>query len=136
MEDLVANTVTTSISNGLRNGGFGALDWGNWVYGIFAGFIGGGASAVTSGITLNMVDGQDFNIYTHKFYVMTGAIFIVNGTLNMLAFLSKSPLPTVVTKTVVEKTEEIKSPPAIVRTKVEQTKTEPAPVPPVPEKKE
>jgi len=57
-----------------------------------------------------MVDGQDFNIYTHKFYVMTGAIFIVNGTLNMLAFLSKSPLPTVVTKTVVEKTEQIKSP--------------------------
>jgi len=45
MEDLVANTVTTSISNGLRSGGFGSLDWGNWstasLQGSLVGCVGG-----------------------------------------------------------------------------------------------
>jgi glycerol-3-phosphate acyltransferase PlsY len=79
--------------------GFGKLDWENWMYGVFAGFIGGGATAVTSGVTLNMVDPKDFNVYTSKFYVMVAAIFAANGLMSMFMFLKQNPLPPIVTTT-------------------------------------
>ena len=106
------------------------MDWGNWAYGLFAGFIGGGASAVTSGITLNMVDSKDFNIYTHKFYTMVGAIFLVNGMMNMFMFLKQNPLPAV--KTTVTKVQQRTD--AGTVTKVEQTETITTPVKPADKK--
>lgn len=100
----------------------GHLDWENWLYGLFAGFIGGGASAVTSGITLNMVDSKDFNIYTSKFYTTVAAIFLVNGTMNMFMFLRQTPLPKIVTTTTV--TEVTSTPPITVTKKVEEIKVD------------
>src|SRR6185295_3271511 len=101
------------------------LDWDNWGYGIFAGFIGGGANAVTGGVVINMVDGKDFNIYTPKFYIMVGLMFAGNGLMSMLMFLAQHPLPAVKTVTTVETTE--KHPPSTtVVTKVEETVIKPA----------
>jgi len=101
------------------------LDWRNWAYGIGAGFIGGGANAVVGGVVINLVDAKDFNIYTLKFYVMVGMMFVGNGMMSMLAFLAQHPLPTVKTVTTVETTE--KQPPStVVVTKVEETVIKPA----------
>jgi hypothetical protein len=100
----------------------GHLDWENWLYGVFAGFIGGGASAVTSGITLNMVDSKDFNIYTSKFYTTVAAIFLVNGMMNAFMYLRQNPLPKVVTTTTT--TEVTVAPPTTITKKVEEVKVD------------
>jgi hypothetical protein len=87
--------------------GFGRLDWSQWLYGIFAGFIGGGAGAVVSGVTVSAVDPADFNFSTGKFYVLVLTIFTANGLLNMFAFLHQNPLPAVRTVTTIEHTEKV-----------------------------
>jgi hypothetical protein len=104
----------------------GRLDWDNWFYGLFAGFIGGGASAVTSGVTLNLLDPKDFNLVTSKFYITVASIFVANGLLNMFMYLKQNPLPTITTVTKVQKTETGTEPPVVV-TKMEQTTTESVP---------
>lgn len=43
--------------------GFGRLDVSDWVRGLMAAFISGGASAVTSGVTVNMLDPEHYNIH-------------------------------------------------------------------------
>lgn len=95
------------------------LDWSNWLYGLGAGFIGGGATAVTSGVTLNMVDSKDFNIYSSKFYVMVGSIFLVNGLMNMFMYLKQNPLPAHTTVTKMEQT--TTAPDTTTKTVVEKT---------------
>jgi hypothetical protein len=69
------------------------FDWGSWLYGIFAGFIGGGAGAVVSGVTVSVADPDHFNPTTGKFYALVGFVFIASGTLNAFAYLHQNPLP-------------------------------------------
>lgn len=71
------------------------LNWGVWLYGLVSGFIGGGASAVTSAIVMPAVDHADFNFSTglHKLLITMAAFFVVHGVLVAMAYLAKSPLP-------------------------------------------
>ncbi len=106
--------------------GFGTLDWSNWLYGLFSGFIGGGSNAVVAGITVSTVDPHDFAIGSKKFFIIVVTTFVFNGMLSMFLFLKQQPLPpmkTVVTK--VETTEKQADPPAVVKTTVEETRVEP-----------
>lgn len=106
-------------------GDLGRLDFSDWFYGLISGFIGGGAGAVTSGITLNLLDPNDFNVYTSKFYITVGAMFLANGTMTAMGFLRQKPLPTFKTvETTVRTTEQRSEPPTIVTT-VKETVTAP-----------
>ena len=106
--------------------GFGRFDWGNWLYGLFSGFIGGGAGAVVSGVTVSMFDKDNFYIGSSKFFLLVGAVFLTNGTLTALAFLKQQPLPPHL-KTVTTSVEQTVQPgaPTIVSTRVEETHVEP-----------
>lgn len=104
---------------------FPSLAWGQWFYGLGAAAIGGGASAVSGGIVLNVQDAKDYNFADPKVYKVMFAMFCVSGLLSMFFYLKQHPLPEVITKTTVETTVRQQDPPAIVRTTVEETKVEP-----------
>jgi hypothetical protein len=72
------------------------LNWGAWLYGLISGFIGGGASALTSSVVLPAVDSKDFNFSGggfHNLLIVAGTLFLVHGGMTSAAYLSKSPLP-------------------------------------------
>jgi hypothetical protein len=71
--------------------GFGRLDFGDWLYGLGAAFIGGGAGAVSAGLGVSMLDPKDWNLGTGKLYALVGSVFVINGLLNMMAFLREKP---------------------------------------------
>lgn len=66
-----------------------------WVHGLFAAIIGGGASAVTAGVTVSAIRPDTFNFAGQVWptlELMT-ALFIVNGFIAAFAYLKQSPLP-------------------------------------------
>lgn len=98
-----------------------------WLRGLAAAFIGGGASAITSGITVSAMDSKDYNLAegAGKLYALMGVLFTVNGLVSAAMFLRQKPVPEahkVVVKTV--QTVE-KEPGAVVTTTVKETHVEP-----------
>lgn len=74
--------------------GFGKLDWGNWLYGLFWALIGGGASAVSGGFATMIVDPNDFNIsHPGKLLETMLVTFTVAGIIAGFGFLKQQPLP-------------------------------------------
>lgn len=68
-----------------------------WVHGLGAAFIGGGAGAVTSGLTSMGFAPDKFNLANaagigHLLGLMA-ANFIINGALSAMFFLRQAPLP-------------------------------------------
>jgi hypothetical protein len=106
-------------------GGLGNLDWSDWIKGIVAAFISGGAGAVTSGVVVSVGDPQQYNMGTQKFYMLVGSVFLMSGVLNMMAFLRTKSLPDVKQrettvesmggqiKTTVKETEMVSVPPEV-----------------------
>lgn len=80
-----------------------------WLHGLFAAVIGGGASAVTSGIVLPALSPAAYNFQGQiwpLFQAMV-AMFLVNGIFAAFLYLKQSPLPAEsveVTRTTEEKT--------------------------------
>jgi len=72
------------------------LDWGKWLYGVVAAFIGGGSSAITSGLAAIGIDPDHFNLNNGLRHTATlaGTVFVVSGGISAFAFLKQSPLPT------------------------------------------
>lgn len=98
----------------------GSIDLTDWLRGLIGGFIAGGASAVTSGPTLALVDPAHFNLRSGDFYVAVLSIFMANGVVGMMLFLAQHPVPgSKVTTSTLQKTETQPSG-ATVETKVEQ----------------
>lgn len=68
-----------------------------WLKGLGAAFIGGGASAVTSGLTSMGVAPDRFNMTdwagVSRLLVLIAANFLISGILSMFFFLRQSPLP-------------------------------------------
>lgn len=105
---------------------FGRLDWSSWLYGLLAGFFGGGAGAVTSGFANMVVDPEHFNILHPRLVIESMVtMFVISGVLTALAFLHQNPLPTVVTVTETKTTSLQKDPPAIVEQIVKTTEAKP-----------
>lgn len=99
-----------------------------WLRGLIAAFVGGGASAVTSGIITPAIAPQAFNFHAQLsplLQLMT-ALFLANGLLTAFAYLARSPVPQAEVITKIEKTN---TQPAddggTQTTKVTQTTTEP-----------
>ena len=106
--------------------GFGDLDFSDWVRGLVAAFISGGASAVTSGIVVSVKDPDHYAPMTHNFFELVGAVFVMSGIVSAMAFLRNKPLPEVKTvTTTTQKTEKVGEPPAKVVTTVQETHVEP-----------
>jgi hypothetical protein len=70
-----------------------SLDFDGWIRGILSAGISGGASAVSGAIVLPALDAEDFNVYTAKFYIAIGALFLANALVSITKFLSAQPLP-------------------------------------------
>ena len=99
-------------------GGLGNLDFGQWTYGLFAAFIGGGAGAFSSGLGSILVDPADFNPSTDKFWKLIFTTFVVGGIIPFFAYLHQKPLPDIKT---VEKTTQITTPATMDTPKVVET---------------
>ena len=71
------------------------LDWKHWLLGLVAAFIGGGASALTAGVSAIGIDPDHFNLQhgmTHTLELM-GTVFLISGAMAAAAFLKQSPVP-------------------------------------------
>lgn len=66
-----------------------------WLHGLIAGFIGGGSSAVVSGVTVTAISPQNFNFSGQLVPTLElmGILFVFNGLLSAFAYLKQSPLP-------------------------------------------
>jgi len=103
------------------------LDWGHWVYGLFAGSLGGAANAAASAISVTIVDPKNFAIGSaHSFEVM-GGVFLITFMKDAALYLAQHPLPDIKTVTTVETVVQKSNPPATVTTTVEKTSMEDAP---------
>ena len=98
------------------------LDWGNWVYGLFAGCIGGAANALSGGVAALVVDAKDFSAGSAHSFKMMGAIFALTFLKDAALYLSQNPLPPIKTVTTVETVEHQAHPSATVTTTVQETK--------------
>ena len=99
------------------------LDWGNWLYGLFAGCIGGAANAVSGAVAALVVDAKDFSAGSAHSFKLMAAIFCLTFLKDAALYLTQHPLPTVKTVTTVETVEKQVHPTATVTTTVEQTTT-------------
>ena len=92
---------------------FANLDLGNWLYGLLAAVIAGGANAVVGGVAINMVDPAHFNAQHADFYKLVTALFLANATMSFFLYLKQNPIPAhLISKTTttltIEKTAETK----------------------------
>lgn len=108
---------------------FDNLDWGSWLYGLFYGAIGGGASAVVSGITVALNDPKDYGIGSGKFMGLVATVFLANAAMSMFLYLKQSPLPAVKTVTTVQTVEQSDKPTKTITTVAETKIAPPDPKP-------
>lgn len=74
--------------------GFGELDFGDWFKGLVAAFVSGGASSVTSGFAVGVVDSKDFNVGDPAKLIKVMAVsFLMSGIMSMMLFLRNKPVP-------------------------------------------
>lgn len=64
---------------------FANLDIGNWLYGLFAAVVGGGATAVVAAISINQSDPHYLNT--------VGRIFLTSAAFSAFMYLKQKPLP-------------------------------------------
>jgi hypothetical protein len=112
-------------------GKLGTLDFEDWILGLWAGTVQGGANSAYAGVSLIIVDPKDFNLttgLTHLLTVTTG-LFAVGAVTGFFSFLRNKPAPSVKTTEIAVQKVETKPSGAVIETKVEQKVTEPAPSP-------
>ncbi len=102
------------------------LDWGNWIYGLLWGSIGGGANAVSGAMAASMVDSADFSFGGTRSLKLMGAIFLFTFVKDAAFYLKQNPLPAIKTVTTVETVKRTAYPPATVTTTIEKTEIAPA----------
>jgi hypothetical protein len=77
------------------------LDWGSWLYGIFAGGIGGGATAVYGAIAASMIDSKHFGFGSAASFKLAGMMFGMSFVKDAALYLKQNPLPAVKRETTV-----------------------------------
>jgi len=102
--------------------GFGELDWGDWVHGVIAAFLGGGASAFSAGVA-NVLNHPTHGIWNAEFWSEVSTTFVIAGLIALMAFLRTKPAPD--KKVVVTTTQTLEQGPPITKTTVVETHTEP-----------
>lgn len=72
------------------------LDWGHWIYGLFAALIGGGAGSVTAAFGASLLAPGQFGVGGTQGWnslKLMGFTFIASGAVAVFAYLKQSPLP-------------------------------------------
>lgn len=65
-----------------------------WIRGLIAAFISGGAGSVGTGITLNMIDPDHYNLsQAHLMLKAMLIAFLLHAIIGVMMFLAKNPLP-------------------------------------------
>jgi hypothetical protein len=78
---------------------FKNYDWENWLSGLFAAVIGGGANAVVGAVGLNLSDPSHFNAKNNEFFKVVAVLFATSATVSCFMYLKQSPIPRLVSKT-------------------------------------
>lgn len=113
--------------------GFGTLDWSDWIRGVLAAFIGGGATAVSGAFALALNDPKDFNLQAGMFWSTIGTMFAISGVINLMMFLRTKPLPDFKTVTTTTETTKQTTPATQVVKRVEEVQQVPVKTPVVTE---
>lgn len=71
---------------------FESLDWANWFYGLVAGAVTGGASAIATGFVAGAVD-QHFSFGGGNSFKLMGGMFLFNALKDAALYLKQNPLP-------------------------------------------
>lgn len=103
------------------------MDWEHWVYSLVAAFIGGGAGAVVTAGTAAILlpDKVNLGAGLHTFLAFVAVSFIAHGVITVMAYLQKSPLPTIeekvmnVKQTTKEMGQPVKTTETVVETHIE-----------------
>lgn len=74
------------------------MDAQSWIQGLLAAVIGGSATAGGSWLAINAAGAAGAAVPTLNWKAL-GIILLVGAATNMFAFLQKSPIPTIVTRT-------------------------------------
>lgn len=70
--------------------------WSQWLYGLWAAVIGGGATAAYGSLSVIILDPKDFNPQTTKFYQLAGLMFAFGAALAFFSYLKEHPLPDII----------------------------------------
>lgn len=103
---------------------FQKLAWEQWIYSLMAGFIGGGANAVSSGVTASIIDPKDFAMGSPNGLKLMAGTFVGGGVLSAIFYLQKHPLPDIITQTTVTTVSQ-PEPGTTVISKVQETEVKP-----------
>lgn len=114
------------------------LDWSKWLYGLVAGMIGGGSTAVTGAIAVSAIDSKAFELGSVHSIKLMLVMFAFSAGKDMFLFLKQHPLPEVFVSTKVETIEKVTPQITMVTTVEKKTAEagvakgpEPPPTPPV-----
>ncbi len=75
-----------------------SMDWGGWIYGLWAAVIGGGSTAASGAVAVISVDPKDFNLETNKFWKVMMVMFAIGAATNFLSYLKQNPVPKIISK--------------------------------------
>lgn len=100
------------------------LAWGQWLYGLFSAAIGGGAGAVTAGLTMPSIDPDHFAAGSHRWLMAVLWMFIGSAAVPFFAYLKQKPLPDKIIVETVKTTEVPEGVPIKVERTVESTTVE------------
>ena len=104
--------------------GFGDVEWDDWIRGILAAFIGGGASAFSAGVA-DILNHPGTSIWNREFWSVVSTTFVIAGLIALFAFLRTKPIPDKkVVTTTIETTTQKGAPPKTVKT-IEEKQTVP-----------
>lgn len=106
------------------------MDWGSWLYGLFAGGIGGGAAAVYGAMIASAVS-KDLAFGSAASFKFMGLMFAMSFVKDAALYLKQKPLPDVVRETTTETVARQQYPPAVVTTTVKETEVVAAPKDPI-----
>jgi hypothetical protein len=100
---------------------FRDLDWGNWLYGLFYGSIGGGANSVSGALGAVIVDPKHFAFGSAASFKLMGVIFLLTFMKDASLYLAQKPLPPIKTVTTTETVQQTTRPASTITTTIEQT---------------
>jgi hypothetical protein len=74
------------------------FEFGLWIYGLISAFVGGGATALSGGTAVALIDPGKFNIqHPQPLFLAMASMFVASGLPSFFAYLRQHPLPQVVT---------------------------------------
>jgi hypothetical protein len=108
----------------MKAGFLTSLDWSIWLYGLFAGGVGGGATAVWGALSASMVD-SPFAVGSASSFKLMGMMFLMSFVKDAALYLKQNPMPAMKTvTTAVETTEALRQ--GKIVTTITESHTEPA----------